>query len=111
MTNLIHVLGFSGSLRKASYNTALLRNASDLLPEGMTLEIFDLTPLPFFNADVEAVGIPEAVQQFKEQIAAADALLIASPEYNHSVTGALKNAIDWASRPVGHSVLNGKPMA
>jgi chromate reductase len=106
----IHVLGFSGSLRKASYNSALLRAAAELLPPDMTLEIFDLQPIPLYNGDVEKAGMPAGVQRFRERIAAADALLIACPEYNYSVTGVLKNAIDWASRPPD-SPLNGKPLA
>ncbi|MDZ7292114.1 MAG: NAD(P)H-dependent oxidoreductase [candidate division KSB1 bacterium] len=107
----IHVLGFAGSLRKASYNAALLRAASELLPEGMTLEIFDLAPIPLYNNDVEAAGAPEAVRNFKECIRTADALLIATPEYNYSIPGVLKNAIDWASRPPKDSPLSGKPLA
>lgn len=110
-TNTIHVLGFSGSLRKASFNTGLLNEAGKLLPGGVTFETFDLSPIPFYNADVEAEGAPDAVLRFKERIAAADALLIASPEYNYSVTGVLKNAIDWASRPPKDSPLVNKPVA
>ncbi|MCG8353184.1 MAG: NAD(P)H-dependent oxidoreductase [Chloroflexales bacterium] len=111
MTTPIHVLGFAGSLRKGSYNAALLRAASEILPASMTLEIFDLAPIPLYNADEEAAGFPEPVQRFKERIAAADALLIATPEYNYSVPGVLKNALDWASRPPAASTLSGKPMA
>ncbi len=95
----VRVLGFSGSLRKGSYNTGLLRAAAELVPDGMTLEIFDLATIPLYNGDVETAGAPEAVRQFKAAIAAADALLIATPEYNYSIPGVLKNAIDWASRP------------
>jgi chromate reductase len=111
MKTNVHVLGISGSLRKASFNSGLLRAASQVLPEGMSLEIFDLSPIPFFNGDVDAVGVPEPVQHFKQCIAAADALLIATPEYNYSLPGVLKNAIDWASRPPKESPLNGKPLA
>lgn len=113
MTTPIHLLGFSGSLRKASTNTGLLRAAAEVLPEGMTLEIFDLTPLPFYNSDVEAAGMPAVVQTFRARIAAADALLIACPEYNYSITGALQNAIDWASRATRDTPtpLNDKPFA
>ncbi|AEG61464.1 NADPH-dependent FMN reductase [Desulforamulus ruminis] len=107
----IHILGFAGSLREGSYNRAALRAAQELLPEGVTLEIFDLSPIPLFNEDVEKEGFPEPVQAFKERIAAADALLIATPEYNYSIPGVLKNALDWASRPPGQSPLNDKPVA
>jgi len=111
MTETIHVLGFSGSLRKGSYNTGLLKEAARLLPDEMTFETFDLQPIPFYNADVDEQGVPDAVENFKERIAAADALLIATPEYNYSVTGVLKNAIDWASRPPKDTPLAGKPAA
>jgi chromate reductase len=82
MSDRIHVLGFSGSLRKGSYNTGLLRAAAQLLLVGMTLETFDLAPLPLFDEDVLAAGAPEPVRQFKARITVADALLIATPEYN-----------------------------
>jgi chromate reductase len=107
----VHVLGFSGSLRKNSYNGAALRAAQELLPEGMTLEMFDLGPIPLFNADVEAAGAPEPVLHFRERIRAADALLVVTPEYNYSIPGVLKNAIDWASRPRNAMALDGKPAA
>jgi chromate reductase len=103
------VLGISGSLRKASYNTALLHAAVDLMPPGMRLEVFDLSPLPIFNQDYEK-PFPEAVVTFRDKIAQADALLIATPEYNSSITGALKNALDWASRSP-QPPLQGKPAA
>ena len=106
----IHVLGTSGSLRKSSYNTALLTAASELLPEGVTLETFDLSLIPLYNEDVRSLGYPKAVKEFRDRIAAADALLIATPEYNYSIPGVLKNAIDWASRPPD-SPLDGKPVA
>lgn len=112
MTSAMHVLGISGSLRQASHNTGLLRAASELLPEGMTLEIYDLSPIPLYNQDVvDTIGFPDAVKHFKERIRAADALLIATPEYNYSVTGVLKNAIDWASRPTQENTWNDKPVA
>lgn len=107
----VKVLGFAGSLRRDSYNKAALRAAGELLPPGMTLEICDLAPIPLFNEDVEREGYPAAVQDFKERIAAADALLISTPEYNYSIPGVLKNALDWASRPPGQSPLAGKPLA
>ncbi len=106
------VCGIAGSLRRASYNRALLRAAQELAPDGMEIRIFDgMGALPLFNEDVEAQGDPESVQAFKHAIREADALLIATPEYNHGVPGVLKNAIDWASRPPGRSVLAGKPTA
>jgi chromate reductase len=103
------VLGISGSLRKALYKTALLHAALDLMPPGMTLEVFDLSPLPMFNQDFEK-PFPEAVIAFRDKIAQADALQIATPEYNSSITGALKNALDWASRSP-QPPLQGKPAA
>jgi len=106
----IHVLGISGSLRRGSYNTGLLRAASELLPEGMTLQTFDLSSIPLYNDDVRALGYPKPVQEFRDRIAAADALLIATPEYNYSIPGVLKNAIDWASRPPDPP-LDAKPVA
>jgi chromate reductase, NAD(P)H dehydrogenase (quinone) len=110
-TQTIHVLGFAGSLRRGSYNRALLRAAQELAPEGMVIEVFDLVPIPFYNADVEAQGDPESVAAFKAAIRRADALLIACPEYNHGVPGVLKNAIDWASRPPSRAALDRKPLA
>ncbi|MBE2270271.1 MAG: NAD(P)H-dependent oxidoreductase [Anaerolinea sp.] len=113
MRQPIHVLGFAGSLRRGSYNRALLQAADALLPDGMTLETFDLSPIPLYNDDVRASGFPTAVQEFRERIKAADALLIATPEYNYSVSGVLKNALDWASRPDAnkHVPLKNKPTA
>jgi chromate reductase len=111
MSYPVHVLGFSGSLRRGSYNTALLRAAAALVPDGMVLETFDLAPIPLYNEDIRTeYGFPEAVAAFRERIAAADALLIVTPEYNHSMPGVLKNALDWASRPPDRP-LNEKPAA
>jgi chromate reductase len=111
-TQPIHIVGISGSLRQRSYNTALLRAAATLLPQGVTFEIADLSGLPMYNGDVEAAGTPEAVLAFRETVRSADSLLIASPEYNYSITGALKNALDWASRNVpDRNVLDGKTIA
>lgn len=107
----LRILGFAGSLRAASYNKMLLRAAVELAPAGMEIEIFDIGEIPLFNEDVEAAGTPPAVEAFREAIRRADALLIATPEYNHGVPGVLKNAIDWASRPPRKSVLAGKPTA
>ena len=105
------VLALSGSLRKGSHNRALIRAAQELAPEGMTIEDFDLRSVPPFDEDLEAAGYPSVVAALKERIAAADALLIATPEYNHGIAGVLKNALDWASRPAFMSVLAGKPVA
>lgn len=110
MAPQVRVLGFAGSLRTASVNRGLLRVAAEAVPEGMDLEVFDLAPIPLYNGDVQAVGFPEPVHAFREQIRAADALLIACPEYNFSVPGVLKNAIDWASRPP-QQPFAGKPLA
>jgi chromate reductase len=107
----LRVLGFAGSLRAASYNRMLLRAAVELAPAGMEIEVFDIGGIPLFNEDVEAVGTPPAVEAFREAIRRADALLIATPEYNHGVPGVLKNAVDWASRPPRTSALAGKPAA
>lgn len=104
----IRVLGFAGSLRSGSYNRALLRAAQELVPEGMTIEITGIGDLPFYNRDVEEEGDPEPVQRFKAAIREADAVLIATPEYQHGLPGVLKNALDWASRPPGDSPLQGK---
>ncbi|HJZ47399.1 MAG TPA: NADPH-dependent FMN reductase [Roseiflexaceae bacterium] len=107
----MHVLGISGSLRKASWNSGLLRAAGELLPEGMSLEIVDLRDIPLYNQDHDGPNAPEAVIQLKQRIRAADALLIATPEYNGSMPGVLKNAIDWVSRPANDSPFSGKPLA
>jgi len=104
-------LGIAGSLRRASYNRGLIRAAREAAPAGIRVLPYDLADIPFFDADVEADGDPPAVAKFKRAIAAADALVIATPEYNHCVPGVLKNAIDWASRPARRSVLTGKPVA
>jgi len=104
----INVLGFAGSLRKASFNRSLLHAAQPLMPEESTLEIFDLRGIPLFNQDEED-PLPDAVAQFKAKIRAADGILIVTPEYNYSIPGVLKNAIDWASRPYGENAFSGKP--
>ena len=111
MTIPIRVLGFAGSLREGSYNRAALRAAADLMPDGGVLEAFDLAGIPLYNGDVEARGLPPSVQQLQGAIRAADALLIVTPEYNSSIPGVLKNALDWASRPPSDAPLRGKPVA
>lgn len=106
----VHILGISGSLRRQSFNTALLRNASDMLPEDSSFAIAEISGVPLFNQDDETAP-PEAVREFKARIAGADALLFAVPEYNYSIPGVLKNALDWASRPYNEQPFNGKPAA
>ncbi|MGE4272175.1 MAG: NADPH-dependent FMN reductase [Desulfitobacterium sp.] len=98
MSNVMKIIGISGSLRRNSYNTAALKAAQELQPEGVFIEIADISQIPFFNEDIEAEGVPSVVEEFKKKIVAADALLIATPEYNYSIPPALKNALDWASR-------------
>lgn len=110
MAQVIRILGFAGSLRKGSYNRALLRAAAEMMPEGSTLEVFDLDDIPPFNQDFE-LSMPKEVLEFKSRIESANAILIATPEHNYSVPGVLKNAIDWASRPYGHNSFDGKPVA
>lgn len=110
MSNPIRILGLAGSLRKASYNRAALRAAGALLPAGATLETFELDGVPGFSEDDEK-SPPAQVVELKRRIRAADALLFSTPEYNYSVPGVLKNAIDWASRPYGDSAWAGKPAA
>jgi chromate reductase len=110
MNKKISVLGFAGSLRKDSYNKAILRAAASLVPDDADLNIFDLEGIPPFNQDLEKEP-PERVKDFKVKIKAADAILIATPEYNYSIPGVLKNSIDWVSRPYGDNALEGKPVA
>jgi chromate reductase len=110
MEQPVKILGFVGSLRKGSYNKALMRAAVELVPDDATIEVFDLEGIPLFNQDLENQP-PQIVRDFKAKIRSADALLIASPEYNYSVPGVLKNAIDWASRPYGDNAFEGKPVA
>jgi chromate reductase len=105
------ILGIAGSLRRASYNRGLIRAAQRLALGELHLESFDIAPIPLFNQDVLDQGEPEPVRALKQAIRAADALLIATPEYNYSIPGVLKNAIDWASRPPDTSPLRQKPIA
>jgi len=93
------VVGISGSLRKASYNSALLRAAVERAPEGMRIEVASIREIPLYDGDVEAAGVPPAVAALKDVVAASDGLLLVTPEYNFSIPGVLKNAIDWLSRP------------
>ena len=105
------VVGFAGSLRRGSYNRALLRAATELAPPALHIDIHELDGIPLYNGDIEAAGAPPSVVHLREAIRQADALLIATPEYNHGVPGVLKNAIDWLSRPPRDSALNGKVAA
>lgn len=106
----IKILGFAGSLRKNSYNKFALKAAQGLVPEGATLEIYDLASIPMYNDDIREKGYPPEVQDFRAKIEAADAIVMVTPEYNYSISGVLKNAIDWASRPPGPP-LGKKPCA
>lgn len=110
MAKSFRILGFAGSLRKDSYNRALLRAALELVPEGIELEIFDLEGIPLFNQDLENQPA-EKLKEFKSKLKAADAILISTPEYNYSIPGVLKNAIDCASRPYGDNAFDLKPVA
>jgi chromate reductase len=108
----MRVLGISGSLRRDSYNSGLIRAAAELLPPGAELEVFDgLKAIPPYDADDDVDGAPAAVAALRDAIARADAVLVATPEYNASIPGVLKNALDWASRPHATNVLRGKPAA
>jgi len=104
------ILGIAGSLRKSSFNGSALRAAQRLTPTGVMLDAFDLTGIPVYNQDEEQRP-PARVAEFKARIRAASAILLVTPEYNYSIPGVLKNAIDWASRPYGDSAWNGKPVA
>ena len=106
------ILGISGSLRRESHNTNLLRAAAEALPPGMELEVFDgLRDLPPYDADVDVEPANFAVARLRQAIDEADGVLIATPEYNGSIPGVLKNALDWASRPFPDNPLRGKPVA
>lgn len=109
MADKISILGFAGSLRSGSFNKAILHAAGEMVPKGMELGIFDLEGIPPFNQDMEKEP-PINIKEFKRKIRAADGILIATPEYNYSVPGVLKNAIDWASRPYGDNAFQDKPV-
>jgi chromate reductase len=105
------IVGISGSLRKGSLNTAMLRAASELMPSGSVLDILSLSGIPLFNSDLEKEGTPDSVAELRKQIGDSDGLLIATPEYNYSIPGVLKNGLDWASRPPRRSAMVRKPIA
>ncbi len=109
-TSPVRVLGIAGSLRRASFNRAALRAARELAPPSVTVEICEIDGIPGFNEDIEKTP-PEKVVELKRRIREAEAILLVTPEYNYSVPGVLKNAIDWASRPYGDSAWEGKPVA
>lgn len=106
----VHVVGIAGSLRTKSFNRSLIAAAVELAPASMHIEVADLRPIPLYDADLQELGWPPAVAELRERVRAADALLISTPEYNHSVPGVLKNAIDWLSRGP-ESPISGKPLA
>ena len=109
----MRIVGFSGSLRTGSYNTALLRAAQQFVPPGGVLEIASIAEIPLYNFDVENAAFPQAVSKLKDRIAAADGLLISTPEYNNSIPGVAKNVVDWLSRPPDDAdrVFKGLPVA
>lgn len=111
MVDTFQILGIAGSLRDDSYNLSLLEAARDIAGDGMEIQIAEIDEIPPYDADVEAEGDPDPVHRLKEKIRQADALLIATPEYQHGVPGVLKNALDWASRPPGDAPLTRKPVA
>ncbi len=110
---MTRLLGISGALRRGSYNAALLRAATRLMPEDSTLEVASIRGIPLYDGDVEAQGIPATVAQLKDAVARADGVLLVTPEYNNSIPGVFKNAIDWLSRPSADikRVFNGRPFA
>ena len=105
------IIAILGSLRKASFNRMLLNAAVELAPADLTIEIADISKFPLYNQDVEDAGAPDAVKKLQEQIRSADGILFVTPEYNYSMSGVIKNAIDWASRPPKENPFNGKPCA
>lgn len=110
MEKTLTILGIAGSLRRASYNRGALRAAQELASEDVRIEIFELNDIPPFNEDEEK-NPPGSVIELKQRVRAADAILFSTPEYNYSISGVLKNAIDWASRPYGDNAWNDKPVA
>ena len=111
VARVFNVVGFAGSLRRGSFNRALLRAATEVAPSALLIVIHELDGIPLYNGDIEAAGAPPSVVRLRDAIRQADGLLIATPEYNHGVPGVLKNTIDWLSRPPRDSALNGKVAA
>jgi chromate reductase len=107
----LDILAFSGSLRRGSYNAALLREAQQAAPDDVAIEIYDYSDIPLYNGDLETGAYPQAATRMKERVRKAGALIFAVPEYNYSIPGVLKNLIDWGSRPYGTNCWIGKPMA
>jgi chromate reductase len=108
-TGTVSILGIAGSLRQGSFNRATLRAAQELAPDGMRIDSFDIAPIPLYNEDVRQQGFPSPVEDLRARIKAADGILFVTPEYNYSIPGVLKNAIDWASRPP-EQPFDGKPI-
>ena len=104
------IVGLAGSLRRGSFNRALLRAAQELAPPSLTIDIVDLIEVPLYNGDVEAQGDPPTVTKLKRAVSAADGVLFVTPEYNHGVPAVMKNALDWASRPPASAALSEKPV-
>jgi chromate reductase len=102
------LLGFTGSAREASFNTRILRSLGSLAPEGVEVKVFDVDQIPFYNQDLEGDALPASIQALRDAVAAADGVIVASPEYNHSYSALAKNVIDWASRPFGQGSILGK---
>ncbi len=112
MSDIVRILGISGSLRPNSLNSAALRAAQQLVPDGTTIEIYEgIGTFPYYDDELAANAFPPAVAEFKERIRAADGVLVVTPEYNHGIPGVLKNALDWGTRPVGDSAWAEKPFA
>lgn len=109
MAETLNIIGLSGSLRRNSYNSAILSTIGELLPESVELHLYGLQNIPLYNEDIDGDNSPEQVTSLRQALYNADALIIGSPEYNHGVSGVLKNALDWLSRPHGKSNLTGKP--
>jgi chromate reductase, NAD(P)H dehydrogenase (quinone) len=111
MSSPLDIVAIAGSLRAASYNRGLLRAAAELAPTDVAIEILDLNALPLYNQDLESTGLPPAVASLRERVGDADAMLIATPEYNHTIPGVMGNTIDWLSRRLPTSALRDKPIA